>query len=184
VTEAVRQLRFSPSGYELLQAAIVAAGLPRMPPYEEYAADLDRAALKLEDEGILVQPTMISVERMLTKISEQGCLPDAKNIKRYLESTYGANRLRRRMREKRRWRQVYCVDCDEPRSGTLTCWQPINGGPPMDTRWERYEATPEPPRWLAEAKAAVARAERAAAPRDDDDELLEWQRLRRRRPGE
>jgi len=182
MTETVRHFRLSPSGYRLLQAAIVAAGLKkreRLPPWEEYVDDLERTASELEEQDIVVLPTMIDVHRMLTEISEQGLRPDAKARAEYTRSVYGDNPLTR-IRKRRRWREKHGLSRDEgPRSGTLVCWQ--DG---TDSRWERYEESPEPARWLDDAKAAVVRA---AAPKDapgTDRELLEWERPRKRRPGE
>ena len=176
MTEIVRQLCFSEIGYRRLREAIIAAGLPkkeRLPPFEDYIADKNRQAAKLEKEDVMVQPTLIDVGAMLEWCGDQGLLPDAATRAKYLRLKYGDNPMRR-IRKKRCWREEHGVDYDEHQQGVLACWQPINGGQPIDTRWDRRrgDKPARRPDWIEAKRPAVA--DDAPIESWSGRELLEW----------
>jgi hypothetical protein len=149
MTEVIRHLVFSPSGYRLLEDAIAAARLPKKEKlcvYADYIADQDRRALELEEGDVVVQRRPIDVKSMLTWLDDQRLKPDKRGRNRYLRAFFGENPIKRRWR---RGMQAAWSDRSQSRLDMLVVWP---NGP--DSHWVgKPEASDPNDDWLARVEA-------------------------------
>ena len=135
VGQVVGQIWYTPQSFSVINAAIIAAGLPKrdqLPPYEKFVAEFDRTTAELEERGIMSKRVSVNAASLLEWCADHGLSPDADARAQYIRAAYGKNPMKRIREMQKRFAAAGLDMREHQRSGVLCCWD--NG---TASRWRR-----------------------------------------------